>query len=260
VQLQNAVLLVSGGSHGIGRSTAALLAGRGAHVVCVGRDAAALQQVERACGAIPLVADLGLAGAPDHVVDRVLERFGRLDGVVANAGVGHVGSVVDMTAERVAELVDVNVRSPLLLARRALVAFRDQAAAGNVRERGLAFVTSNAGQVGVPGETVYSAGKDAVQGFAGLLREEIRADPRLSGVAVSTIVPGVVDTDFFARRGAPYDRRWPRPVPPDRIARAVVSALERGTPRTVVPRWLALPAWWASALPRSYRFLARRMS
>ena len=260
MQLENGVLLVTGGSHGIGRCTAELLAGRGAHVVCVGRDETALRQVAAACGAVPLVADLGLAGAPDDVVDRVLERFGRLDAVVANAGVGHLGPVVDMTAERVAELVDVDVRSPLLLARSALVAFRDQAAAGNVRERGLAFVTSIAGLVGVPGETVYSAGKAAVQGFADLLREEIRVDPRLTGVAVSTVVPGVVDTEFFARRGAPYGRRRPRPVPPARIARAVVDALERGTPRTVVPRWLALPAWWSAALPRSYRFLARRLS
>jgi len=260
MQLAEAVVLVTGGSRGIGRSTAELLAARGARVVCVGRDEAALREVEATCGAVPLVTDLRLAGSADDVVRRVLERHGRLDAVVANAGLGHAGPVVDMTAERIGELVDVDVRAPLLLARSAVGAFRDQAAAGGPHARGLVFVTSIAGLVGVPGESVYSAGKAAVQGFATLLREEVRADPLLTGVAVCTVVPGVVDTEFFTRRGAPYDRRWPRPIPPARVAGAVVAALEHGTPRTVVPRWLALPAWWAAALPGSYRFLARRLS
>lgn len=260
MQLQGAVVLVTGGSRGIGRATAQLLVARGARVVCVGRDEAALRQVEAACGATALVADLRPAGSADSVVARVLDGHGRLDGVVANAGVGHAGPVADMTAERLAELIDVNVRAPLLLARGALAAFRDQAAAGDARTRSLVFLTSIAGLVGVPGESVYSAGKGAVQSLAALLREEIRADPRLTGVAVSTVVPGVVDTEFFARRGAPYDRRWPRPIPPARVAQAVVGALERGTPRTVVPRWLGVPAWLAGALPGPYRALARRLS
>jgi short-subunit dehydrogenase len=110
--------------------------------------------------------------------------------------------------------------------------------------------------VGVPGESVYSATKAAVESFAVVLREELRAD----GVGVSTVLPGVVDTGFFERRGVPYDRRFPRPMPPERAARAVVAALESARERTVVPRWLALPAWLAAAAPGPYRALARRLS
>jgi short-subunit dehydrogenase len=118
------------------------------------------------------------------------------------------------------------------------------------------FVTSIAGAVGVPGESVYSATKAAVEAFAVVLREELRP----AGVGVSTVLPGVVETSFFDTRGVPYDRRVPRPVPPQRVAAAVVRALERGTPRTVVPRWLAFPAWLSAALPGPYRALARRFS
>ena len=260
MQLAGAVVLVTGGSRGIGRATAELAARRGARVVCAGRDAAALQEVADRCGAVPLVADMRREDAPGALVEEVLGRYGRLDAVVANAGVGHAGPVVDMAPARVAELVDVNVRAPLLLARHAVAAYREQAAAGDPRPRGLVFVTSIAGLVGVPGESVYSAAKAAVESFAALLREELLADPVLSQVRVSTVAPGVVDTEFFSRRGVPYDRRVPRPIPASRAARAVVAALEQGRSRTVVPRWLGFPAWLSGAAPGVYRRLARRMS
>jgi short-subunit dehydrogenase len=258
VELAGAVVLVTGGSRGIGRATAELAARRGARVVCAGRDAVALQEVADASGAVPLVADLSTGGTPDALVREVLDQLGRLDAVVACAGVGHAGPLAEMPPARLAELVDLNVRGTLLLARAAVVAFRAQAVAGDRRERGLAFVTSIAGAVGVPGEAVYSATKAAVESFAAVLREELRGDVGGRQVAVSTVLPGAVDTGFFDRRGRPYDRRVPRPVPAERIARAVVASLERGTPRRVVPRWLAVPAWLAVALPGPYRALARR--
>jgi uncharacterized protein len=256
VDLDGAVVLVTGASSGIGRATAHLLVARGATVVAVGRDAAALRDVADSTGGTAVAADLRDPGAADEVVRRAREAHGRLDAVVANAGIGHAGPVADMSAGRISVLVDVNVRSTLLLARAAAAAFAEQAAAGDRRARGLVFVTSIAGAVGVPGESVYSATKAAVESFAVVLREELRRE----GVSVSTVVPGVVDTLFFERRGVPYDRRFPRPMRPARVARAVVGCLERGTPRRVVPRWLAFPAWLSAAVPGPYRALARRLS
>ena len=152
--------------------------------------------------------------------------------------------------------MDVDARAPMLLARAAVGAFLAQAGAGDRRPRGLCFVTSIAGAVGVPGETVYSASKAAVEAFAALLREELRG----RRIAVSTVLPGVVDTDLLARRAEPYDRRVPRPMPPQRAAHAVVRALEHGSARSVVPSWLAVPARLSATAPRLYRLLARHLS
>ena len=251
MRLDGAVVLVTGASRGIGAATAQLLGDRGATPVLVARDTPALADVARRTGGTPLPADLSRSGAAAEVVERALAAHGRLDGVVANAGLGHAGPVVAMTDERVAALVDLNVRGTLELAR----AFAASGSAGP-GGRGIVFVTSIAGAVGVPGESVYSATKAAVEAFAVVLREELRP----GGVGVSTVLPGVVDTGFFETRGLPYDRRVPRPLPPSRVAAAVVRALERGTPRTVVPRWLAFPAWLSAALPGPYRALARRFS
>lgn len=252
MELDGAVVLVTGASRGIGRATAELLGARGAHVVCVGRDEAALREVAGRCAGTVLVADLRGEDAADRVVRGSLDRLGRLDAVVANAGIGHAGPVVEMTSAQVAALVDVNVRAPLQLARAAVAAYREQPAG----PRAICFVSSIAGAVGVPGESVYSAGKAAIESFAVLLREELRDQQ----VSVSTVLPGVVDTEFFAQRGRPYDRRFPRPIPAERVARTIVDAVERGTPRRVVPRWLAVPAWLAAAAPGPYRALARRLS
>ncbi|MGN6334316.1 MAG: SDR family NAD(P)-dependent oxidoreductase [Motilibacteraceae bacterium] len=243
-----AVVLVTGASAGIGRSVTEQLTARGLTVVGVGRDPGALRAVHGRTGATTLVADLGRPDSAGQVVEAALAAHGRLDAVVANAGVGHLGPVAEMAPERIAELVDVNLRAPMLLARAALPALQRQ-------PRGaLVFVGSIAGAVGVPGETVYSATKAGLAVFADLLREEVRA----SGITVSTLVPGVVDTAFFQRRGAAYDRAVPRPLPVEQVARRVVDLLDSGAPRRVEPRWLAVPARLSGAAPGLYRALARR--
>jgi short-subunit dehydrogenase len=77
-------------------------------------------------------------------------------------------------------------------------------------------------------------------------------------VAVSLVVPGVVDTRFFERRNRPYDRAHPRPVAPEAVAGALVGAIERDADEAVVPAWLTIPARLHGALPGLYRLLAAR--
>jgi NAD(P)-dependent dehydrogenase (short-subunit alcohol dehydrogenase family) len=243
VDLAGRVVLVTGASRGIGAATCRALTARGAVVVAAGRDEKALAEVAAASTVVADVADPAAAGA---LVAAAVDRHGRLDAVVANAGIGWAGEFAAMDPATITELVDVNLRAPILLARAALPVLR--------RPGALVFVTSIAGLVGVPGETVYSVTKAGLETFATLLREEVE------GVTVSTVAPGAVATGFFDTRGVPYDRRLPRPVRPERIAAAVVDALATGRDRQVQPRWLALPARLSATMPKTYRALARRFS
>ncbi len=103
-------------------------------------------------------------------------------------------------------------------------------------------------------EAVYSATKAAVNVLAASVRHEVAAH----GVGVSVVVPGVVDTPFFARRGVPYTRRFPRPVPASAVAAGIVRAVDRGRTEVFVPRWLRLPARLRGAAPGLTDALQRR--
>lgn len=248
MQLDGAVAVVTGAGGGIGAATAHALAERGARVVAADRDEGRAAAVGAAVGGAGFAADVRDPAHAQQLVDFAHDRFGRLDVVVANAGIGHAGDFVDMTDDRIDDVLSVNVRAPMLLARAALPGMLD-------RGRGaLVFVSSIAGVLLVPRETVYSASKAAVEAFAEPLREELRG----SGVSVSTVVPAVVATRFFASRGEPYARRYPRPQPPERAARAVVRVTEAGAPRAVVPPWFSVPMRLRGMAPGVYRALSRR--
>jgi short-subunit dehydrogenase len=248
VDLAGKVAIVTGASHGIGRATAHALAGRGATVVAAGLNEDDLASLADEVGGSWLAVDVRDPAHADDVVKHALDRHGRLDAVVANAGIGHAGEVADMTADRICDLVDINLRAPILLTRAALRPMLAQRAGSVV------LISSIAGGTLVPRESVYSATKAAVEAFAEPLREELRG----TGVTVSTVAPGVVATQFFDGRGEPYERRFPRPVTADVIAAAVVRSIEQGRRHTVVPRWLGVAPRVRGIAPSLYRTLARR--
>jgi short-subunit dehydrogenase len=249
MRLTGAVALVTGGSSGIGAATARALAGAGSRLLIAGRDPARLAAIAGQTGGTALTADLAAAQrAAATLPPGPGDDEAGIDILVNNAGLGWAGPIGDITAEKVAELVAVNLTAPMQLTRLLLPGMI-------ARGRGrVVFVSSIAGATGVRGEAVYSATKAGLVSFADSLAYELDGHD----VRVSVIVPGVIDTPFFDRRGRPYGRRRPGPQPPERVARAIVACLEHDRCISYVPRWMRLPAWLHGVAPGTFRALATR--
>jgi short-subunit dehydrogenase len=244
VDLHGARCLLTGGSSGIGRAAASALAAKGAHVVVAGRDAVRTRAVAGEVGGTPVVADLG--DSPQ--VARLALEAGPIDVLVNNAGSGSATPFAEIAPETIGELISLNLTASLLLTRSLLPGMLD-------RGRGhVVMIASVAGHVGVRNEAAYAATKAGLITFAESLQQELAGTP----IGVSIVSPGVVDTPFFDRRGRSYERRRPRPLPPERVAEAIVLAIERNRAEIVVPRWLAFPIRLHGVAPGLYRWAATR--
>lgn len=244
MQVRGRVCLVTGATGGIGHVVAERLAARGAVLVLTARDGGTLSGLAAATGGRAVPADLTEAGAAAALV----AEAGPVDVLVHAAGEGHLGVCATMSPERLAHLVALNVTAPIELTDALLPGML-------ARGRGhIAFIGSIAGRVGRGREAAYAATKGAVSVFADSLRAELRG----TGVQVLLVTPGAVATRFFERRGTPYDRRWPRPVPAERVAEALVDGIESGRAEITVPRWLDLPVRLRGAAPGLFRELAAR--
>jgi short-subunit dehydrogenase len=244
MKLSGTRALITGASSGIGAATAVRLAALGVRPVLVGRDAAALAELADRTGGESLVADLSTPDAAGDIADRA----GHVDLLVCNAGFGWAGDLADQELATIQELVTVNLTTHLGLARLLLPAM---VAAGRGH---LVLVSSIAGCLGVADEAVYSATKAGLRTFA----DSVRLATAKAGVGVTVVVPGVVDTPFFSRRGKPYDRTRPRPIPADDVAKALVAAIEHDRAEVFAPAWLRFPARLHGAFPGLVFTLQRR--
>jgi short-subunit dehydrogenase len=245
VRIDGSVALVTGASSGIGREVAQRLAAAGARVLAHGRDRTALSQLD----ATPLVADLAEPGAGRNLAEAAIQAAGRVDIVVANAGLGWAGPFAEMPPGMTERLLAVNLAAPIELTRTLLPTFADGGRPGY-----LIYVTSIAGRMGVAGEAVYSATKAGLDSFAESLRFEMYGQP----VRVGVFVPGVVETAFFERRGRPYARKRPRPIPAARVADRIVGMIRSGSAEAYAPGWLRMPVAVRGTLPGLYRRLGAR--
>ncbi len=250
VSLGGGRALVTGASSGIGAATARALNRDGVSVALAGRDSDALAAIAAETGGPAFAGDLTVADYPARLVAEATAALGGLDIVVSNAGAGWCGPYRDMRPDEIDELIDINLRAPAHLLRAALP---DLVAKGRGH---LVLVGSIAGLVGVANEVVYSATKAGLGGLAAALRAELAG----SGVKVTLISPGVVDTAFFSRRNRPYDRSRPSPIPAPEVAEAIVDCLRFGRPEAMVPAWLTVPARIHGLVPRAYQALAQRFS
>jgi hypothetical protein len=221
---------------------------RGARVALVARTVERLEALARELGAdraasFPLdVTDrAGLDGLPG----RVVERFGRLDVVVNNAGVNHRGPFEARTAGELGGILETNLVAPILLTRAALPHLGRGAA--------VVHVASLAGKVPVPDEATYSASKAGLRAFSRALAHELEG----RGVHVGTVCPGPVDTAFFGDDVAKVpDLVFSQPMSSaEAVAAAVLRVVDERVPEIDVPAASGKLATLGYLVPAVFRAL-----
>jgi NADP-dependent 3-hydroxy acid dehydrogenase YdfG len=200
--LDGAVALVTGASSGIGAATASRLAREGATVALVARRRYRLEQVagtlsELGGTGIPIEADITDPQKADEVVQRTLDRLGRLDIVVNTAGIMLLNSALHTTVEEWDRMISLNVAALLHITHAAIPYLIDAAATSPRQVADLVNVSSTAGRVARPGSSVYNLTKFGLQGFTESLRQELLGEH----VRVSVVEPGTVDTELVDHLG-----------------------------------------------------------
>jgi NAD(P)-dependent dehydrogenase (short-subunit alcohol dehydrogenase family) len=192
VSLSGKVVLVSGAGSGIGRAVACALLAAGGEVVAVGRRAATLQALGDRPLAVP--ADVGAPEAAERAVTAALERFGRLDGLVNNAGIARFAPIEAADLADFDAMLDANLRGPVYLIRAALPALRERGGA-------IVNVSSVGGVLAMPGRSLYGATKAALNSLTRSLARELAPEVR-----VNAVLPGPVDTPIYDHLGLTDDQ------------------------------------------------------
>lgn len=223
------VVIVTGASDGIGASCARLLAAKGAKLSLTSlpgpnfRDTGTGKQVITA-------GDITCAQVRKRVVENTLERFGRIDALINNVGVGQYGYPSEVDTEISKRMFDVNVFSPLALTQLVIPVMRKQ------RSGTIVNIGSVGGKVSLPWAVMYCATKWALHCVDDSLRRELKS----SGIRVMKVCPGIVDTKFrdhvLAGSAPAPVAAIRRVVTPDQVAAAVIRGMERKRRIVFVPK------------------------
>jgi NADP-dependent 3-hydroxy acid dehydrogenase YdfG len=212
--LSGRVALVTGASGGIGAAVARLLAEQGVRLGLASRSGGDLG----IDGSIAAPCDVRDPAAVGACVEQIVARFGRLDIVIANAGVGAYGPFLELDPGSLEEMLDTNVKGTIYTIRAALPHLLESDRADIVT------VASEAGRRGLPFEAVYSASKFAQVGFTRALDHELRPQ----GIRCTNVCPGGVATGFAMGRGRTPDMpELAGMMSADDVAEAVLFVLTR---------------------------------
>ncbi|MGQ9888962.1 MAG: SDR family NAD(P)-dependent oxidoreductase [Aggregatilineales bacterium] len=250
--------LVTGASSGIGRATALAFAARGVNVCGLARRAARRDALAGAIAALPaprgaflpVAGDVTDASALYDAVAQVMARYGRLDILVANAGVGQRGALADVDWRDLETVLRTNIDGVLHSVRAVVPAMR-QTGGGHI-----VIVSSVAFNLVSPYAAAYAASKAFVSSLARSLRLELAAD----SIHVTDVLAGRTATEFNERRlgdGRRTGRGVPT-MPAERVAAAIVRATERPGGTVVVRPFDRLVVWANVIAPGVMGRLARR--
>jgi NAD(P)-dependent dehydrogenase (short-subunit alcohol dehydrogenase family) len=223
-KLEGKVAVVTGGNSGIGLATAKEFRREGARVVITGRDARTLGEAAREIGGdvLALRSDSSSLKDIDELFTAVKERFGRVDVLFVNAGVGKFASLEETGEELFDQIMDINFKGAFFTIKRALPLLNDGAS--------VVLNTSVVAHVGFPNASVYSASKAALLSLV----RTLSADLVGRGIRVNAVSPGPIETPIFGKMGLPPEaidemtRGFSEHVPlkrlgrPEEVAKAVL--------------------------------------
>ena len=248
--------LVTGASSGIGAQLGRDLAARGMRVALVARRADRLRALSDEIGrgggeAVAVECDVADRSAVEGAVAQVLDRYGRIDLLVNNAGYGRHVLFKDHDVEDIERMMRTNYLGVVYATKAVLPAMR-------ARARGwIVNISSVAGKLGQPDEAAYSATKFAVAGFSEGLAYEVAP----LGLHVMVVYPALVRTEMFtpavlARMPARATRTF---IDPPAFTREVLRALERGAYEVTVPRYVGIAFAIRALFPRFHRRMTARL-
>ena len=224
MRLQDKVALITGGNAGIGLATARLFVAEGAKVAITGRNRETLDAAARELGdaVLALQADAGDAAAMERAAAQAAERFGKLDIVFANAGIGGATPLGQTELEQFEQIIRTNLTGVFLTVQAALPHLNDGAS--------IILNGSVHSVYGVPGWSAYAAAKGGVRSMSRVLASEL--SPRR--IRVNVVSPGATDTDIWAAMAptpearAALNQHLSRGIPlgrmgkPEEVAKAVL--------------------------------------
>jgi len=224
MQIKDHVFIVTGASSGIGLSTAMALSDRGAKVALLARSDDALQKLSQQLpGSMPVPADMTKFDRVREAVRAVYQHYGRIDGLVNNAGRSYAASIEEIEPEIFDEIFHLNVLGPIVAMQAVIPRMRAQGRGSIVNiNSGTAFMT-------IPQYSVYSSSKRALLGFSLTARAELEKDR----IVVSEVYPFITATNFGKNRmGSPANggpsAAYADGDKPEFVAGLVLQAIEEG--------------------------------
>lgn len=246
MSVKGKVVAITGGARGIGEATAKALAAAGAKVAVGDLDADLAAQSAQSYGGLGLPLDVTSAESFASFLDKVAAEYGRIDGLVNNAGIMVIGNHLDVPLEGQLKQVDINLRGVILGVHE--VAPRMIAAGGGQ----IVNIASLAGRIPTPGSAVYSATKAAVLA----LTEALDAELSPSGVRVAAVLPSFTSTGLISGTTPP---KLSPAISPEQVAEVVVALMTKHKPVVTVPRSMAYSSLqWALLPNRVKRWMGRK--
>lgn len=231
-------IFITGATSGIGLKMATLCIEKGYTVFATGRNECSLHTLSK-LGANAIQADL----RKKEDMDKVLKQLPKIDVAILNAGIGHFECAHELTDEQVQEMLEVNVHSPIYLARKL---------APKMIERGkghFIIISSQAGKVPTKKASIYATTKHAMTGFINGFRLEMQEH----NIKVTGIYPGPIDTPFLHKadaQGAYRETIKNFLILPEKVAKEVVSVIEKPVREINLPKIMGLTSKLYAVMPK----------